>query len=84
LTTDRTVVNLNNGPVNPAPRSVPEAMRRYLDYSNIGPDHTMIVDLDRRVASARSMAAELAGVGVDEIALTRNSSEAVEIARSQA
>ncbi len=46
FTTDRTVVNLNNGHVSPAPRTVQEAMRRYLDYSNMGPYHTMIRELD--------------------------------------
>jgi isopenicillin-N epimerase len=81
FTTDRTVVNLNNGHVSPAPRTVQEAMRRYLDYSNMGPYHTMIRELNPRVASARRMVAELAGVGDDEIALTRNSSEALEIAQ---
>jgi len=81
FTTDRTVINLNNGHVSPAPRTVQEAMRRYLDYSNMGPFHTMILELDRRVQSARKMVADWAGVGEDEIALTRNSSEALEIAQ---
>jgi isopenicillin-N epimerase len=80
FTTDRTVVNLNNGHVSPAPRTVQEAMRRYLDYSNMGPYHTMIRELDPRVESAKRMVAELAGVGADEIVLTRNSSEALEMA----
>src|SRR5215831_10320644 len=78
FTTDRTVINLNNGHVSPAPRTVQEAMRRYLDYSNMGPYHTMIRELDPRIATARRMVADLAGVDVDEIALTRNSSEALE------
>jgi selenocysteine lyase/cysteine desulfurase len=81
FTTDRTVINLNNGHVSPAPRTVQEAMRRYLDYSNMGPYHTMIRELDPRVASARRMVADWAGVGEDEVALTRNSSEALEIAQ---
>src|SRR3954452_22648592 len=80
FTTDRTVVNLNNGHVSPAPRTVQEAMRRYLDYSNMGPYHTMIRELDARVPAAKRMVAELAGVTADEIVLTRNSSEALEIA----
>jgi isopenicillin-N epimerase len=80
FTTDRTVVNLNNGHVSPAPRTVQEAMRRYLDYSNMGPYHTMIRELDPRVASAKRMVAELAGVSPDEITLTRNSTEALEMA----
>jgi selenocysteine lyase/cysteine desulfurase len=81
FTTDRTVINLNNGHVSPAPRTVQEAMRRYLDYSNMGPYHTMIRELDPRIASARRMVADQAGVDADEIALTRNSSEALEIAQ---
>jgi len=80
FTTDRTVVNLNNGHVSPAPRTVQEAMRRYLDYSNMGPYHTMIRELDPRVAAAKRMIAELAGVSPDEITLTRNSTEALEMA----
>ena len=46
----------------------------------MGPYHTMIKELDPRVESAKRMVAELAGVGSDEIVLTRNSSEALEIA----
>jgi isopenicillin-N epimerase len=80
FTTDRTVVNLNNGHVSPAPRTVQEAMRRYLDYSNMGPFHTMIRELDPRVASAKRMVGDLAGVSADEIVLTRNSTESLEIA----
>src|SRR5271156_357360 len=67
FTTDRAVINLNNGHVSPAPRSVQEAMRRYLDYSNMGPYHTMIRELDARVPAAKRMLAELAGVSPDEI-----------------
>jgi selenocysteine lyase/cysteine desulfurase len=81
FTTDRTVINMNNGHVSPAPRMVQEAMHRYLDYSNMGPYHTMIRELNPRVATARRMVAEAAGCDVDEIALTRNSSEALEIAQ---
>ncbi|MGP8245064.1 MAG: aminotransferase class V-fold PLP-dependent enzyme [Bryobacteraceae bacterium] len=81
FTTDRTVVNFNNGYASPAPRSVQEAMRRYLDYTNMGPYHTMVQQLDRRVESARRMVADFAGCDAEEIAITRNSSEALEIAQ---
>jgi isopenicillin-N epimerase len=81
FTTDRTVINLNNGHVSPAPRTVQEAMKRYLDYSNQGPYHTMIRELEPKKESARRMVAEVAGVDPEEIALTRNSSEALEIAQ---
>jgi selenocysteine lyase/cysteine desulfurase len=81
FTTDRTVINLNNGYASPAPRTVQEAMRRYLDYSNMGPYHTMIRELEPKVETARRMVAEAAGVDPEEIALTRNSSESLEIAQ---
>jgi len=58
FTTDRTVINLNNGYASPAPRTVQEAMRRYLDYSNMGPYHTMIQQLEPKVETARRMLAE--------------------------
>jgi len=81
FTTDRTVINLNNGHVSPAPRTVQDAMRRYLDYSNQGPFHTMIRELTPRKESARRLIAEVAGVDPEEIAITRNSSESLEIAQ---
>jgi selenocysteine lyase/cysteine desulfurase len=81
FTIDRTVVNFNNGYASPAPRSVQEAMRRYLDYTNMGPYHTMVQQLDKRIESARRMVAEAAGCDAEEIAITRNSSESLEIAQ---
>ena len=81
FTTDRTVINLNNGHVSPAPRTVQEAMRRYLDYSNMGPYHTMIQQLEKHIETVRRMIAESAGVDPEEIAITRNSSESLEIAQ---
>ncbi|PYT13338.1 MAG: aminotransferase V, partial [Acidobacteria bacterium] len=36
FTIDRNIINLNNGHVSPAPRPVQDAMRRYLDYSDMG------------------------------------------------
>ncbi len=81
FTIDRSVLNMNNGHVSPAPRTVQEAMRRYLDYSNMGPYHTMILELEKRVETARRMVAEAAGCDPEEIAITRNSSESLEIAQ---
>lgn len=81
FTIDRLVVNLNNGHVSPAPRTVQEAMRRYLDYSNMGPYPTMIRQLEPKVEMARRMIAETAGCDAEEVAITRNSSEALEIAQ---
>jgi isopenicillin-N epimerase len=81
FTTDRTVINLNNGYASPAPRTVQEAMRRYLDYTNMGPYHTMVKQLDQKVETARRMVADAAGCDPEEIAITRNSSESLEIAQ---
>jgi selenocysteine lyase/cysteine desulfurase len=81
FTTDRTVVNLNNGYASPAPRTVQEAVRRYTDYTNMGPYHTMIRELEPKVETARRMIAETAGCDPEEIAITRNSSESLEIAQ---
>ncbi|MCI0486261.1 MAG: aminotransferase, partial [Blastocatellia bacterium] len=41
FTVDRSMINLNNGGVCPSPRVVQEAQRRYLEYSNEAPVHTM-------------------------------------------
>jgi hypothetical protein len=41
FTVDRTLINLNNGGVSPSPRVVQDALRRYLEYSNEAPVHTM-------------------------------------------
>ena len=81
FTVDRTVINLNNGNVSPAPRPVQDAMRRYLDYSNMGPYHTMVRELEKHVETARRMVAETAGCDPEEIAITRNASESLEIAQ---
>ncbi len=81
FTIDRSVVNMNNGHVSPAPRTVQEAMRRYLDYSNMGPYHTMIQQLERGIETARRLVASVAGCDPEELAITRNASESLEIAQ---
>jgi len=81
FTIDRNVINLNNGHVSPAPLIVQEAMRRYLDYSNMGPWHTMINVLERQVETVRRRIAETAGCDPEEIAITRNASESLENAQ---
>jgi isopenicillin-N epimerase len=81
FTTDRTVLNMNNGYASPAPRTVQEAMNRYIDYSNMGPYHTMVRELYPKIESARRAIADAAGCDPEEIAITRNSSESLEIAQ---
>src|SRR5580700_7869823 len=78
---DRNIVNLNNGHVSPAPRSVHDALRRYLEYTDLGPVHTMIRELEPQVETVRRRLAETAGCDPEEIAITRNASESLENAQ---
>lgn len=41
FTTDPTVINMNNGYASPAPRTVQDAMKRYPDFTKMGPYNTM-------------------------------------------
>lgn len=77
---DRSLINLNNGGVSPSPRSVQDAMRRYLDYTNNAPARTMWRDLDPGVETVRRDLARHFGCDKEEMAITRNASEALEIA----
>jgi selenocysteine lyase/cysteine desulfurase len=78
---DRNIINLNNGYASPAPRTVQDALRRQLDYTDIGPYHTMVSTLERQVETVRRRIARAAGCDPEEIAITRNSSEALENAQ---
>src|SRR2546428_11881569 len=76
---DRTIINLNNGGVSRSPRVVQEAMRRYLDYSNTAPAYTMWQILEPEMGSVRRRLAASFGCDPEEMAITRNASEALEI-----
>ena len=78
---DRNIINFNNGHVSPAPRTVQDAMKRYLEYSDMGPWHTMINVLERQIESVRVRLAAAAGCDPEEMAITRNSSESLENAQ---
>jgi isopenicillin-N epimerase len=79
FTVDRTLVNLNNGGVSPSPRVVQEAMARYLALSNEAPVHTMWNLLEPQIESVRRQLAASFGCDPEEMAITRNASEALEI-----
>lgn len=78
FTLDRSYINLNNGGVSPSPRIVQEAMKRYLDYSNQAPVYHMWQILEPQVESVRRRLAANFGCDPEEIAITRNASEALE------
>lgn len=72
------IINLNNGGVSPAPKTVQEAMKRYYDYSNEAPSYYMWRILDQGREPLRKNLAKLAGCDAEEIAINRNSSEGLE------
>ncbi|MFW6089960.1 MAG: aminotransferase class V-fold PLP-dependent enzyme, partial [Gemmatimonadota bacterium] len=79
FTVDRSLVNLNNGGVSPSPGYVQEAMKRHLDYSNEAPAYTMWRVLEPQREAVRQRLAAEWEVDAEEIALTRNASEGLQI-----
>ncbi len=79
FTVDRSLVNLNNGGVSPSPAWVQEAMKRHLDYSNEAPVYTMWRVLEPQREAVRERLAREWGVDAEEVALTRNASESLQI-----
>ncbi len=53
FTVDRSLINLNNGGVSPAPKVVQDALRRYVDFSNQAPVYTMWKILEPQVEGVR-------------------------------
>ena len=76
---DRGMVNLNNGGVAPSPRVVNAAFQRYLAVSNQAPAITMWAWLEPEIEAVRRRLAASFGCDPDEMAITRNASEALEI-----
>ncbi len=81
FTLDRTMINLNNGGCCPTPRVVHEAYKRYLDQTNEAPPYEMWELLEPGVETVRRNLAEEAGCDPEELAITRNASEGLQIAQ---
>jgi isopenicillin-N epimerase len=79
FTLDRTIINLNNGYTCPSPRVVHEALKRYLDSSNQAPIHFMWNQLEPNVEQVRRKLAAEVGCDPEELAITRNASEGLQI-----
>lgn len=77
-TVNANIINLNNGGVSPQPLVVQEAVERYNRLSNEAPSFYMWRTLDRGREPLRMKLADLAGCSNEEIAINRNSSEALE------
>jgi len=78
FTVDRTYINLNNGGVSPSPLVVQDAMRRYLEFSNLATVQTMWRILEPQIESVRRRLARAFGCDPEEMAITRNASESLE------
>ncbi len=78
FTTASGMINLNNGGVSPAPKTVQDAMKRYYDLSNEAPSYYMWRILDQGREPLRKNIARLAGCLAEEIAINRNASEGLE------
>jgi len=75
---DRTMTNLNNGGCSPTPTHVLEQMIRDLRFSNELPVIHMWQTLEPRIESVRRDLARTFGCDPEEMAITRNASEANE------
>jgi selenocysteine lyase/cysteine desulfurase len=72
------LINLNNGGVSPAPKTVQDAMKRYYDYSNEAPSYYMWRILDQGRETLRKNMARMSGCDTEEVVINRNSSEGLE------
>src|SRR5437667_646216 len=79
FTVTRGIINLNNGGVSPSPRIVTEALVRYTWEQEDATAYTMWQILEPQSETVRTGLAELFGCDREEIAITRNASESLEI-----
>jgi selenocysteine lyase/cysteine desulfurase len=75
----RGIVNLNNGGVSPSPKMVTEALVRYIWQSEDTTAYTMWQILEPQSERIRKGLADAFGCDAEEIAITRNASESLEI-----
>lgn len=75
----RGIINLNNGGVSPSPRMVTEAFVRYTWQQEDATAYTMWRILEPQSETIRTGLAEMFGCDAEEIAITRNASESLEI-----
>jgi selenocysteine lyase/cysteine desulfurase len=79
FTVDPNEINLNSGSVSPAPRVVQEAVAHYQTITNMSPSLWVDEMLGPHRELVRTRLAELAGADAEEIAVTRNTSESLQI-----
>jgi isopenicillin-N epimerase len=79
FSTARGITNLNNGGVSPSPRLVTEALCRYIWQQEDVTAYTMWSILEPQSETVRTGLADVFGCDREEIAITRNASESLEI-----
>ena len=79
FTVTRGIVNLNNGGVSPSPRIVTEALVRYIWQQEDATAYTMWQIPEPQSETIRTGLAEVFGCDREEIAITRNASESLEV-----
>lgn len=77
-TISSSILNLNNGGVSPQPKVVQEAVEHYNRFCNNAPSYYMWRELDKGREPLRQKLAQIAGCSPEEIAINRNTSEALE------
>jgi selenocysteine lyase/cysteine desulfurase len=76
-TVSSNIINLNNGGVSPQPLVVQDALDRYTRMANEAPTYYMWRIMDQGREPLRYKLADLAGCSPDELAVNRNSTEAL-------
>ena len=76
-TVSSSMINLNNGGVSPQPKVVQDAFVKYNELCNEAPSFYMWRILDKGREPLRNKLADLAGCSPEEIAINRNSTEAL-------
>lgn len=72
------LINLNNGGVSPHPKVVQDAVQRFTELSNEAPSYYMWRVFEKGRETIREKLAEMAGVSPEEIAINRNTTEALD------
>jgi selenocysteine lyase/cysteine desulfurase len=78
---DRTVSNLNNGNSCPSPRVVMDALRRYFEFANQVPVRYR-GQIEQNLETVRRRLAQEFSCDMEELAITRNASESLQIAQN--
>ena len=77
FTVSPNIINLNNGGVSPQPKVVQDTVERYYRLCNEGPSYYMWQILDQGREALRADLADFAGCQPGEIAIDRNTTEAM-------